>query len=49
MPKDLIVRSISEVFDLSAGGIINQLKLKNPIYLQTSTFGHFGRMDLDLP
>jgi S-adenosylmethionine synthetase len=25
------------------------LDLKKPIYFQTSTFGHFGRPDLDLP
>lgn len=44
-----IEKAISKVFDLSPGAIINELKLKNPIYLQTATFGHFGRPDLNLP
>ena len=47
--KDKIEESISAVFDLTPGGIIKSLGLKNPIYLQTATFGHFGRPDLDLP
>ena len=33
---------LREHFDLSAGGIVEMLQLKNPIYRQTATFGHFG-------
>ena len=33
---------VREHFDLSAGGIVEMLQLKNPIYRQTATFGHFG-------
>ena len=44
-----IEKAVSKVFDLSPGAIIKDLKLKTPIYLQTATFGHFGRPDLDLP
>ena len=29
-------------FDLSAGGIVEMLGLKQPIYRSTATFGHFG-------
>ena len=36
-------------FDLTPQGIIKSLNLKRPIYLQTATYGHFGRNDLDLP
>ena len=36
-------------FDLTPKGIIQNLNLKRPIYRQTSTYGHFGRNDLDLP
>ncbi|MDZ4197500.1 MAG: methionine adenosyltransferase domain-containing protein, partial [Candidatus Izemoplasmatales bacterium] len=25
------------------------LQLKSPIYRQTAAYGHFGRLDLDLP
>ena len=44
-----IEKAVSKVFDLSPGAIIKDLNLKTPIYLQTATFGHFGRPDLDLP
>lgn len=38
-----IADSIKSVFDLSVSGIIKQLDLLNPIYKETSTYGHFGR------
>lgn len=34
-------------FDLRPGKIIEDLKLKRPIYKKTSAFGHFGREDPD--
>ncbi len=36
---------VTKHFDLSAGGIVDMLKLKNPIYRRTATFGHFGHTD----
>ncbi len=36
-------------FDLRPAGIIKMLDLQKPIYKQTSSYGHFGRDDLDLP
>ena len=36
-------------FDLRPAGIIKMLDLQKPIYKQTSSYGHFGRNDLDLP
>ena len=36
-------------FDFSPGAILDELKLRRPIYTQTSSYGHFGRTDLDLP
>ncbi len=36
-------------FDFSPGGIIDELKLRRPLYTQTTAYGHFGRPDLDLP
>lgn len=40
---------IRENFDLRPTGIIKMLSLKQPIYLQTASYGHFGRDDLNLP
>ena len=40
---------IRENFDLRPAGIIKMLDLRKPIYKQTSSYGHFGRNDLDLP
>lgn len=44
-----IINAVYSIFDLSVEGIIKTLDLLKPIYLQTATFGHFGRNDLDLP
>jgi len=44
-----IVGLINEHFDLRPGAIISELDLRRPIFAQTSTYGHFGRDDLDLP
>ena len=34
---------IKDRFDLSPRGIINMLGLSNPIFSETSSYGHFGR------
>ena len=36
-------------FDLRPAAIIEELDLRRPIYRQTAAYGHFGRLDLDLP
>ena len=41
--------AIKKVFDLRPSGIISSLGLRNPIYEQTATYGHFGRSDISLP
>jgi S-adenosylmethionine synthetase len=38
-----IKKIIKSTFDLTPNGIINYLKLKEPIYSKTSNYGHFGR------
>lgn len=38
-----LVEIIRKVFDLSPPGIIEDLKLRRPIYRRTAAFGHFGR------
>ncbi|MBM7867006.1 methionine adenosyltransferase [Heliobacterium gestii] len=44
-----IEKWVKEVFDLRPAGIIKELQLRRPIYRQTAAYGHFGRIDLDLP
>lgn len=44
-----IIELIKKNFDLRPGAIIEDLKLRRPIYRQTAAYGHFGRPDLDLP
>ena len=44
-----IENAIKKVFDLRPSGIISGLDLRNPIYQQTATYGHFGRNELSLP
>ena len=38
-----IEKAIPDLFDLSPRGIIEHLGLRNPIYVPTSAYGHFGR------
>jgi len=40
-----LTRIINQNFDLRPGMIIKELQLKNPIYRQTSAYGHFGRSE----
>jgi S-adenosylmethionine synthetase len=40
---------IERFFDLRPASIIEALDLRRPIYRQTAAYGHFGRLDLDLP
>ena len=43
MPDSDIAEQILSVFDLRPGAIEERLKLRNPIYLETATYGHMGR------
>ncbi|MDD2772921.1 MAG: methionine adenosyltransferase [Elusimicrobiales bacterium] len=38
-----ITEVVRKVFPLTPRGIIDHLKLRNPIYLKTASYGHFGR------
>ena len=49
LPDVKLVEIIRENFDLRPAGIIKMLDLRRPIYKQTAAYGHFGRLDLDLP
>jgi len=43
-----IVRAINSVFSFQPADIIEQLKLRRPIYLKTTNYGHFGKSDKEL-
>lgn len=38
-----IAEVVSELFDLRPAAIVDRFGLKNPIYLPTASYGHFGR------
>ncbi len=47
--EERLAEIVSNVFDLTPGGIIKALDLRRPIYKQTAAYGHFGREDIQLP
>jgi len=49
LADEKLVQMIRENFDLRPAGIIKMLDLRRPIYKQTAAYGHFGRLDLNLP
>lgn len=44
-----IISIIEKSFDCRPRSIIERFKLRRPIYSKISSYGHFGRIDLDLP
>ena len=48
IPDTEIVKLVRDQFDLRPYGILKMLDLLKPIYRPTSTYGHFGREDLDV-
>lgn len=46
---DVLSAIVGKVFDLRPGIIIKELNLRTPIYRQTAAYGHFGRLELNLP
>ena len=49
LTEDKLVEIVRENFDLRPAGIIKMLDLRRPIYKQTAAYGHFGRLDVELP
>ncbi|HEX9610964.1 MAG TPA: methionine adenosyltransferase [Gemmatimonadales bacterium] len=43
VPDEALEDAVREVFDLRPLAIIDALKLRNPIFRPTATYGHFGR------
>jgi S-adenosylmethionine synthetase len=49
VPDDALAALVEREFDLRPGAIIEALDLLRPIYRPTAAYGHFGRVDLELP
>ncbi len=49
VPVSVMEEMVNKHFDLRPAAIINNLQLRNPIYLKLAAYGHFGRPELDLP
>ncbi len=49
LEDEKIIALIWDHFDLRPGVIIRELELRQPLYRQVASYGHFGRPDLDLP
>jgi S-adenosylmethionine synthetase len=47
--RRLIEKLVDEHFDLRPAAFRSYLQLHQPIYSPTAAYGHFGRIDLDLP
>jgi S-adenosylmethionine synthetase len=47
LPEAKILKAIENTFDLRPAAIIDELELRKPIYSQTSTYGHFGKPELN--
>jgi S-adenosylmethionine synthetase len=43
MTDNQIAEKLKEIFDLRPFAIVKRFGLKNPVFLPTSTYGHFGR------
>ena len=46
VPEEKIEEAVAKVFDLRPYAIIEELKLRQPIYRQLAAYGHMGREDL---
>jgi S-adenosylmethionine synthetase len=44
---EILSKAVSNVFDARPGLLIDELKLKRPIFRKTAAYGHFGRDDKD--
>ena len=45
LPDEALSKIVRKVFPLSPHGIIDHLKLRQPVYLKTAAYGHFGRKE----
>ena len=45
LPDETLSKIVRKVFPLSPHGIIDHLKLRQPVYCPTAAYGHFGRKE----
>ena len=43
LSDSIIAKKVKKIFDLTPYGIEKRLKLRSPIYFETSAYGHMGR------
>ncbi|MEI6343957.1 MAG: methionine adenosyltransferase [Verrucomicrobiota bacterium] len=48
VPEEAIQIAVKKTFGFKPAEIINQLKLRRPIYSKTTNYGHFGKNDQDI-
>lgn len=48
VPEEKIEKAVEEIFDLRPAAIIDNLKLREPIYRPLAAYGHMGREDLNV-
>ena len=48
LPEEAIEVAVKKTFGFKPSEIITQLKLRRPIYLKTTNYGHFGKNDADI-
>jgi len=46
VPDEQITAAVHKVADMTPQGIISRLKLREPVFLKTAAYGHFGRDDV---
>jgi len=44
-----ITEMVKDAFDFRPAAILEKLNLRRPLYQATASYGHFGRIDVDLP
>ncbi len=49
IPEEKLIQIVENHFELRPAGIIDTFQLQRPIYRQIAAYGHFGRLDIDLP
>jgi S-adenosylmethionine synthetase len=49
LTDEAITNAVQEVFSFRPADIVKQLNLLRPIYSKTTNYGHFGKIDADLP
>ena len=49
LPDEKLAELVRKHFDFRPAAIIRDFDLRRPIYRQVASYGHFGRLDLDLP